>query len=80
MTFDEFWSKVLQGGTAPMRRGGKINYSVINENNEEKLHIKSTNSSNEFYFITKEKAEEYFKDPKNPNHHWFNTVFENLNK
>lgn len=80
MNFDEFWRRVSQGGTAPMKRGGLVKYSIIVENGKEKLKIKSSNSDNDRYYILKETTEQYFNDPDNTNHSWFNSVYRELSK
>ncbi len=77
MTFAKFWEL--------LRRGGKesdlgITYKVVTDGGEEKLHIDSPNSKNRDYKIAKEKAEEYFKDPNDSNHSWFNKVHHHIVK
>jgi hypothetical protein len=79
MTFNDFWVKLSAGGNAKLKHGGTLTFSVEWIDGKEKLHIQSTNSKNENYYIEKETAEQYFNDPTNPNHSWFNTVFQHLN-
>lgn len=79
MSFQVFWTELSKGGKAQTKGGGELFFSVQKKGNDERLHIKSQKSKNHSYKILKKTAQEYFNNPTNNNHGWFNTVFKYIN-